>query len=54
MPARSKVLKNVTEEYNRILDIAQKYAIHYPKVAFNVKKVRADFHSEAFEDEFTV
>ncbi|KAI8851202.1 hypothetical protein BC829DRAFT_425062 [Chytridium lagenaria] len=36
---RRKALKNPSDEYNRILDIVNKYAIHNSKVAFTCKKV---------------
>lgn len=38
MPTRKKALKNTSEEYARILDIVQRYAIQNTGVAFSVKK----------------
>lgn len=32
-------MKNTTEEYNRILDIVNRYAIHNAGVSFTCKKV---------------
>ena len=39
--ARKKALKNVTEEYNRILTVMQAYAVHHPTCAFQCKKQSA-------------
>ncbi|KAJ3286074.1 DNA mismatch repair protein [Borealophlyctis nickersoniae] len=45
---RRKALKNATEEYNRILDVVQRYAIHNSSVSFTCKKQgsnTADVHT---------
>ncbi|KAJ3092874.1 DNA mismatch repair protein [Quaeritorhiza haematococci] len=45
---RKKALKNPTEEYNRILDVVQRYAIHNAGVSFTCKKQgssTADVHT---------
>jgi DNA mismatch repair protein MLH1 len=39
MPNRRRAFKSPSEEYHRLLAIAQQYAIHYPGVAISVKKV---------------
>ncbi|KAG0207602.1 DNA mismatch repair protein [Mortierella sp. GBA30] len=39
VPTRRKALKNVAEEYNRILDIVNRYAIHNAGVSFTCRKV---------------
>lgn len=39
VPARKSVLKNLTAEYNRILDVVQVYAIQNPSVAISCRKV---------------
>ncbi|KAJ3008170.1 DNA mismatch repair protein [Thoreauomyces humboldtii] len=36
---RRKALKSVSEEYNRILDVVHRYAIHNSKTSFTCKKV---------------
>ncbi|TPX39872.1 hypothetical protein SeLEV6574_g06939 [Synchytrium endobioticum] len=38
MDVRRKAIKNSSEEYNRIVDIVQKYAIHNSGVSFTCKK----------------
>ncbi|KAE9385345.1 hypothetical protein BT96DRAFT_960757 [Gymnopus androsaceus JB14] len=37
-PTRLAALRNTSEEYSRILDVMNKYAIHNPSVAFTCKK----------------
>ncbi|KAF9997844.1 DNA mismatch repair protein [Entomortierella chlamydospora] len=39
VPTRRKALKNATEEYNRILDIVNRYAIHNEGVSFTCRKI---------------
>lgn len=39
MPTRLKSFKSPSEEYNRILDIVGRYAIHNASVGFTCKKV---------------
>eukprot|EP00923_Selenidium_pygospionis_P034096 GHVN01059592.1.p1 GENE.GHVN01059592.1~~GHVN01059592.1.p1 ORF type:complete len:798 (+),score=152.89 GHVN01059592.1:2795-5188(+) len=39
MPTRTKAMVNPAEEYIRILDITQRYAIHYPLVSISCKKM---------------
>ncbi|TPX32420.1 hypothetical protein SmJEL517_g04461 [Synchytrium microbalum] len=38
MDVRRKAVKNTTEEYNRIVDVVQRYAIHNSGVSFTCKK----------------
>jgi len=38
-PTRLKAFRNVNEEYNRILDIVSRYAIHSAGIGFSCKKV---------------
>ncbi|OZJ05941.1 hypothetical protein BZG36_01261 [Bifiguratus adelaidae] len=38
VPSRRKALKNASEEYNRILDIVSRYAVHNAGIAFTCKK----------------
>ncbi|KAJ3135190.1 DNA mismatch repair protein [Physocladia obscura] len=48
VPIRKKALKGSAEEYNKIIDIITRYAIHNSSVAFTCKKVgsnSADFRS---------
>ncbi|KAI9352816.1 DNA mismatch repair protein Mlh1-like protein [Obelidium mucronatum] len=48
VPIRKKALKNVADEYNRIVDIVSRYAIHNSSVSFTCKKIgtnSADFRS---------
>ncbi|TPX70555.1 hypothetical protein SpCBS45565_g01692 [Spizellomyces sp. 'palustris'] len=48
VPTRRKALKSSSEEYNRILDIVHKYAIHNSHVSFTCKKQganTADIHT---------
>ena len=39
VPTRRKALKNATEEYNRILSVVNKYAIHNAGISFTCRKV---------------
>ena len=49
VPQRLRALKSATEEYNRALDVAAKYALHYGGrgVGFVCRKVRDIFSSRA-------
>ncbi|KAI1294253.1 DNA mismatch repair protein [Mortierella claussenii] len=50
VPTRRKAIKNATEEYNRILDIVNRYAIHNEGVSFTCRKVGSntpDVHTTA-------
>ncbi|ESO08857.1 hypothetical protein HELRODRAFT_190644 [Helobdella robusta] len=38
VPTRRLILKNATEEYQKIVDVVTRYAIHNPNVGFLVKK----------------
>ncbi|CAG8656403.1 16383_t:CDS:10, partial [Acaulospora morrowiae] len=38
VPARKKALKNPNDEYNRILDVVNRYAIHNSGISFSCKK----------------
>lgn len=40
MPTRLKSFKSPSEEYNRILDVVGRYAIHNSSVGFTCKKVQ--------------
>lgn len=42
MPSRKRAFKSPSEEYNRILDVVTKYAIHNPHVAWVCKKVSGE------------
>ncbi|KAJ3338697.1 DNA mismatch repair protein [Gonapodya sp. JEL0774] len=47
-PIRLRAFRNTTEEYNRIVDVIEKYALHNASVGFSCKKVgasRADVHT---------
>ena len=39
IPLRKKAMKNTSEEYNRILDVIQRYSVHYTGVSFICKRV---------------
>ncbi|KAJ2961592.1 hypothetical protein NQZ79_g3184 [Umbelopsis isabellina] len=39
VPSRRKALKNPSDEYNRIIDVVTRYAIHNSGVSFSCKKV---------------
>ncbi|KAG0346415.1 DNA mismatch repair protein [Podila humilis] len=39
VPTRRKALKNATDEYNRVLDVVNRYAIHNAGVSFTCRKV---------------
>jgi DNA mismatch repair ATPase MutL len=39
MPNRKRALRSVSEEYNRLLAVAQQYAIHNAGVSISIKKV---------------
>ena len=47
MPLRKRAFKSPSEEYNRILDVVQKYAIHNPHSAWQCKKVMFPSYSTA-------
>lgn len=38
MPIRKNALKSANEEYTKIVEVANRYAIHNPSVGFSVKK----------------
>jgi DNA mismatch repair ATPase MutL len=39
VPARLKALRSPSDEYNRILDIVGRYAVHNSGIGFSCKKV---------------
>ncbi|KAF9577804.1 DNA mismatch repair protein, partial [Lunasporangiospora selenospora] len=50
VPTRRRALKNPTEEYNRILDVVNRYAIHNEGVSFTCRKIGTntpDVHTTA-------
>jgi DNA mismatch repair ATPase MutL len=47
MPLRKRAFKSPSEEYNRILDVIQKYAVHNPHSAWVCKKVNLRFESQS-------
>jgi DNA mismatch repair protein MLH1 len=40
-PTRMKALKSPSDEYNRILDIVTRYAVHNAGISFTCRKVRS-------------
>jgi DNA mismatch repair protein MLH1 len=40
VPLRRKSFKSGADEYNRIIDVVTRYAVHNPHVAWVCKKVR--------------
>ena len=38
MPLRRKALRSASEEYNRIVDVMTKYAVHFSGISFTCKK----------------
>lgn len=43
-PVRLGALKSATDEYKRILDVTQQYAVHNSEVSFLCKKVSQPQH----------
>lgn len=45
MPLRKRAFRSASDEYNRILDVVTKYAVHNPHCAWVCKKVGPCFRS---------
>ena len=45
MPLRKRAFRSASDEYNRILDVVTKYAVHNPHCAWVCKKVGPSFRS---------
>jgi DNA mismatch repair protein MLH1 len=40
-PARRNAMRSASEEYAKMVDVVSRYALHYHKVSFAIKKVSA-------------